>query len=261
MIPLSRLLELAGLAPDPTDPMRLPEPAPWTSSAARAERRRRYTLRRALIPDAMRSLRVDRSVIDKDPTPDQLGDRARSAVEACAAGGSLYLWGQVGRGKTHAAAVALRLRCLLVIEDRTRNENLDRDCLADELKVDFLGGIRWASSARIVADIQSHYGGTGDPELARSVYSTASWLVIEELGAALTPDGARHLGLLLCDRYRDGLGTLAMSQLAPDQFADELERVPRGTAHADPGLADRVLSRFQGWEVLEVGGEDRRATP
>lgn len=178
--------------------------------AAKATEAARKRLQRAGIPPRFQAA--------SHPLADELAAKV-------AEGGSLYLWGGNGTGKTTlAAAIARRL--------------LDRQPLM-------------IGSVQLLIELQSTYG-TPDREAdILEKYSSAPILIIDDLGKEQQTDWtASRLYAIVDARYGRMLPTVVTSNF---RLSDMLGRM------RDQSTAMAIVSRLSGvCEQIQVAGHDRR---
>lgn len=160
-----------------------------------------------------------------------LGDYARAdselgrrAYRLVMAGRGTYLWGGPGRGKTHAAACAVRM----AVESGTR--------------------ARLVTAARLLSDVRDGYDGGDRRALERA--ERVRLLALDDLGAERPTDWAiETLTRLIDARTSAGLPTIVTS----NHSIGEIRKLWGGTSGA------RIASRLAGaCQCIEVTGPDRR---
>ena len=149
----------------------------------------------------------------------------RRAFQLAQSGRGSYLWGQPGRGKTYAAACAVRL------------------ALAAGWSA------KLVSAADLLAEVRDGFGDGGD-RLALGRARTKRLLALDDLGAERQTEWAMEtLERLVDARTSDGLPTIVTSNYA----IGEVRRLWGGVSGA------RIASRLAGsCESVEMGGPDWR---
>ena len=139
------------------------------------------------------------------------------------AGGNLWIWGQVGTGKTVEACAVLK----------------------DWLKRGRPG--RMVSTVALLTELRAAMDGQGRELDYIARYSTVPLLVLDDLGQEVPSEWALSRLFEIVDRrYNAGLPVIVTSNLAPFSVAERL--------HAD-AMVSRLMERC---EVRKVEGEDRR---
>lgn len=145
-------------------------------------------------------------------------------------GGSFYLHGPAGAGKSHQAALYLSL--LLKSSNKYHGEwiNIPK----------FLFDLRQLYSRKDVPREQSE-------EALVEKYSKVPYLVLDDLGVEKTSDWANLiLYLIINERYENERPVIITSNLSVEELGEKMGD-------------DRIPSRIMGMcEVIEINGEDRR---
>lgn len=156
----------------------------------------------------------------------ELGRRVLALLDA---GSDVYLWGEPGRGKTYAAACAVRLWALRDVGRRST------------------ASAHLVQVARMLADLR---GDIDHGESWRMPWlESVPLLVMDDLGAERPTDwGVEQVSSLVDVRTYRGLRTVVTSNLPLG-----------GLRKALAGLQGaRIASRLSAFERVEVAGPDRR---
>lgn len=165
-------------------------------------------------------------------------------------GESMYLVGDNGRGKTHAACQAAKA---YLVRNTRRDEFVERG-------VTKRGSMRCGVSFKFVAaqdmfsELRSSYDRWDQNEsevLAR--WEGVDLLVLDDLGKGVPSEwAAETLFKIVNRRWSDGRLTIVTSQYGPSELADRYRKAGDETMGA-------MLSRIQGDCVeIRLGGPDRR---
>lgn len=154
-----------------------------------------------------------------------VGERVCALVES---GRGAYLWGEPGRGKTYAAAHAIR-----VAVESSRGSKLPA---------------KLVSAKHLLDSIRDGFNG-GDRDALRRA-EAVPLLALDDLGAERTTDWAiETLGSLIDARTAEGLPTIVTSNYSLGQLRELWGGMPGA----------RIASRLGGaCERIEVTGRDRR---
>ena len=154
-----------------------------------------------------------------------VGERVCALVES---GRGAYLWGEPGRGKTYAAAHAVR-----VAVESSRGSKLPA---------------KLVSAKHLLDSIRDGFNG-GDRDALRRA-EAVPLLALDDLGAERTTDWAiETLGSLIDARTAEGLPTIVTSNYSLGQLRELWGGMPGA----------RIASRLGGaCERIEVTGPDRR---
>lgn len=139
---------------------------------------------------------------------------------------NLFVFGEVGRGKTGLVVAVLRQ----MIEEEMIEARL----------------VNWLD---YLDQLRESYGGGRPPAVLERVHL----LAIDDLGAERPTQWALdQVATLVERRYREGKTTIVTSNYRPNDLAERLGR-------EDPVIGSRIVSRLiEGAIRIEVGGSDRR---
>lgn len=165
----------------------------------------------------------------------ELGHRLDELVKR---GRGAYLWGRPGRGKTYAAACAVRL------EMERRGYGLGATDLRSERRLP----ARIVSTASLLSEERDGYDGGRKGAVERA--SAVGLLVLDDMGVEKATDWAvEQLTKLVDARVNAGLPTIVTSNLSLGQLAEQWGGIS----------GERLVSRLAGaCERIEVTGVDRR---
>lgn len=145
-------------------------------------------------------------------------------------GYGLYLWGDVGVGKTFRAA------------------SVARGWVASGRRC------RFASSLRLLSDLREAYEGRAVEADVLGAYATVPLLVVDDLGKEVPTEWALSKVFEVLDRrYSSRLPVVVTSQLSPGALGNHLE------GRGDVATARAIVSRLEETcQVAHLEGEDRR---
>ena len=155
--------------------------------------------------------------------------RARKVAEE---GMGLYVWGEVGRGKTHMA------------------------CQVAKGWAETGRAFRFATSQQLLADLRACFDGDVREADVMGMYAKAPLLVIDDLGKEVpTAWALSKLFQIIDARCGEMLPTVYTSQLDPGAMGE------RVASEGSRELGDAIVSRIAGtcWQV-HLTGPDRRAS-
>lgn len=153
--------------------------------------------------------------------------RARRVVEE---GLGLYVWGDVGRGKTHKA------------------------CQIAKGWAELGRAFRFATAQQLLGDLRACYDGSMREADVLRDYSSVPLLVLDDLGKEVpTAWALSKLFQVIDARYNEGLPIVYTSQLPPDEMGARIAE------EGSPELGRAIPSRIGGsCYVQNIQGEDMR---